>query len=548
MRSYYDNGYDGGGYGRNGYDETKANNIEALASLGSVQEKDGKRYWMGIEVPDDIAPSLELLTSGLPAFIADKLNKGVYENALKLHAKISGKNKPWDTNSAHKFALGSAAVATAVVIGAQPGMTIIQAVKGRNKDRSETLANLKDIIDADKHYKDNEVVKTALENSHKVMTAGLKDAASQLPTVLVNGFFAFKNHKLLKEGTKDALATGRIEDFDSSTLETYNVDESTQKYVGGGAVIVNSLLKRNLSKDALEELKKPNAYKMIIELRDRITNGEVYKGTDITNQIVQIFQQNEVDRGRHEIGPALMDKFNPLAKQIGEAISNRELDAISLVNIVGGGKVINNRKFTTSEKLDDLLEYEIDHFGPREKKTLEELLSNHQDPKKVMQAIKDNLQNLKGDERAVFAALFSDDVLLKSGVKRRELPEMRGRSTKIFCEFIQAKAADISQKSPEELKAHNISEQQIQKVREFNELVASGDKKAIISAVRSTDESGENQIKEAVLTYGLNDKNFSWSAAIKSAKKDAAKIQPATSMVEAVNKSKQNGNGASLHA
>lgn len=532
---------------RHGYDQAKYGSAKTLASLATIREDGGEYSWMGIKLDRDIALLLQDLTSGAPAFIAEKLNNGVYGTAVSVHERLAKQlPKVVNNSSAHKFGLHSAAAATALLIGLQPIMTIVQAAKERKNARNEVNSELKDIIDANKHYKDNEVVKTALEHTQKIFSAGLKNAASQLPSVLVNGYFAHGNHKILKENTT------KIQDGQTLTPEdkkrTVEIDANTQKFMGTGAVIGNRLIHNNLFKDIDKDLKQISADKLILQLRKQIINGEIYKGTDLSDRIIEIFQQNEVDRGRHAIGPALMDKFTPLAKDIGDAISNRELDAISLVNLVGNKKVINNRKFITTEQLDDILEHEKNNFGSREKQTLEELLSNHQDPKRVMQAIKDNLQNLKGDEKAVFVALFSDDVLLKSGMKKKELRETRTRGHDVFCEFIKAKAVEISGKSPEELKAHNISEPEIQAVREFNELVSSGDKKAITSAIRSTGEDGTNQIKKAVLNYGLSDTNFSWSAAIKSAKKDIPKKEPATSMVEAVNKSKQNGNGASLNA
>lgn len=550
-RSDYDDGYGrGGAYGdmRNSYEQAKANSIDTLASLGSVQENDGHYSWMGIDLGKDreIAFLLQQATSGLPTLIGEKLSNGVYDSALRVHKSLTkqlGKS-PTDKSS-HKFAIIAAGVSTVLLIGLQPIMTIVKAVKDRNSDRAEVHKNLKSIIDADKQYKDNEVVKTALEQSQKILTAGLKNAGGQLPTVLTNGIFAWGNHKIMAQDKHAINVMGKKQkDLPERTV---NIDEKTQQFIGIGALAGNILLQRKVFKDVDADHNKPNAYKLIAELQGQITNGEIYKGTDITHQIVQIFQQNEVDRGRHAIGPALMDKFAPLAKQIGDAISNRELDAVSLINLVGGGKVINNRKFITAEQMDGLLEHEKNTFGPREKETLEELLTNYDNPKKVTQAIKDNLQNLKGDERAVFAALFSDDVLLKSGVKKKELPEIRNRSNEILSEFIKTKTEEIAGKSPEELKAHNISEASLAVIKEFNELVASGDKKAIDSAIRSTGEDGTNQIKKAVLNYGLNDKNPNfWRDSIGKAKKHAAEEKPET-MVEAI-KSKQNGNGAALHA
>jgi hypothetical protein len=550
----YDDRYGGNGaYGdmHNSYENAKANSINTLASLGAVQEKNGEYTWMGIKLDRDLAFLAQQATSGLPTLIGEKLSTGVYENASKvfnkLHEKL-GKPTPHPLQS-HKFGIYSAAAATSLLIGLQPIVTIGQSFKDRNEKRSEVRKDLKAVIEADKTYKDNEVVKTAFEQTQKIVTAGLKNAAGQLPTVFTNGIFAWGNHKILAK-EKRSIAEGIPLPPDAP--REFNVDEKTQQFIGLGALAGNIALQRKIFKDNDADFSKPTAYSMIMELKRNIDAG--YGGrSDIANQVIQIFQQNEVDRGRIAFGDKLLPKLAPLTERIGEVIASGELDPISLVNLVGKGDVIKkdnngNRRFITSEQLEIAIDEQRKNFGNREKTSLEELLANFQNPKIVGQAIKDNLRNLQGDDRAIFAALLSDDVLLKSGVKRKELPDLRARGCDVTCEFIKSVAVELAQKSPEELKAKGLSEKEIEAVSSFKELVYSGDKKAVISAIRSTGEDGTNQIKSAVLTSGLNDKNFSWSAAIKSTKKDITKKEPATSMVEAVSNSKQNGNGVSLNA
>lgn len=546
--SYYDE-YSDGDHGnmRHGYEHAKENSINTLASLGSVhQDKNGEYSWMGIKLDRDIAFLLQQTISGLPALIGEKLGNGVYDNASKVYTSLSKQFSKVEPNKfqSHKFALASSAAATALLIGLQPIVTVAQSFKDRNNKRSAIRKDLKAVIEVDNDYKNNEVVKTALERTQKIVNAGLKNAAGQLPTVLTNGYFAWGNHKVLAQDKLD-IVNGVISN--DASPRSFNVDEKTQRFMGIGALAGNIILQRKIFKDNDEDLSKPIAYNLIMDLKRNIDAGNVYKGTDISQQIIEIFQQNEVDRGRVAVGPALMDQFSPLAQRIGEVVSNRELDPISLLDFVGKGNVIKkdtngNRRFVTTEQLESVIEEERKKFGNREKTPMEELLANFTNPKIVMQAIKDNLKTLEGDDKAIFAAFFSDEVLLKSGVKKKELPEIRTRNCDITCEFIKSVAAEMAQKSPEELKAKNISEKEIEAVKEFNELVNSGDKKTIDSAIRSTGEDGTNQIKKAVLSYGLNDKNPNfWREAIGKTKKQHAKEKPTTSMTETVKTGRENG-------
>ncbi len=553
MSGYYSDEHGGGDYGdiRHSYEHAKENSINMLASLGTVhQDKNGEYSWMGIKLDRDIAFLLQQTTSGLPTLIGEKLGNGVYENASKVYTSLSkqlGKAEPNKLQS-HKFGLASSAAATALLIGLQPIVTVTQSFKDRNNKRSAIRKDIQSVIEIDNHYKDNEVVKTALERTQKIVSAGFKNAAGQLPTVLTNGYFAWGNHKVL---AKDRLDIVNGVPLNASSPRSFNVDEKTQQFMGIGALAGNIILQRKIFKDSDEDLSKPIAYNLIMDLKRNIDAGNVYKGTDISQQIIEIFQQNEVDRGRVAVGPALMDKLSPLAKRIGEIISNRELDPISLLDFVGKGNVIKkdtngNRRFITTEQLEAVIEEERKKFGNREKAPMEELLANFTNPKIVMQSIKDNLKTLEGDDKAIFAALFSDEVLLKSGVKKKELPEIRTRNCDITCEFIKSIAVEMAQKSPEELKAKNISEEEIVAVKKFNDLVNSGDKKTIDSAVRSTDEDGTNQIRKAVLSYGLNDKNPNfWRDAIGKTKEQHKK-EATTSMTEAIKDKSGRENGVTL--
>ncbi len=586
---------------RHDFEQNKESSISKLANFSTVQEENGKHYWMGMEVAPDVAPLLVHATSGLPALVNDALNGGVYKYANKLHEtlgkQLGGKV---DSLASHNFGLKAAAGAMALLIGAQPIMEVSQSVKNRTSARKEIRKNLGIIIETNDHYSDNEVIQTAMERTQKVMMAGLRNAAAQLPTVLANGYFAFGNHKLFAKEKTDAFAikseSANIAANPKSAMEEFvrqsasdhkeikelaakhgipegsreydklvdgwerkvggleehaanhddvgfKADSTTQQLVVGGALVGNILAKRQVSKHNDEDLAKPTAYRLILDLRDQINNGDISKGADITSQIVEIFQQNEIDRKRPPIGEALMERFNPLAERIAEVVSNRELDVLSLVNLVGEGKIVNKRRFINTDQVEELIDSQRKVFGSHEKTPVDEFLADFQNPKMIMQAIKENLKNLDGNEKAVFASMFSDDVLLSAGVKKKDILPLRTRGHDFMCDFVKSSAAELAKKKPEELKAGGLSEKQIEAIGSFNELMASGDDKAVKSAICSPDNNVVRAVRNAKLEEQIagGAGRKSWTQMIKPKPNVASEKPIEVSRVESVKAGRENG-------
>jgi hypothetical protein len=211
-------------------------------------------------------------------------------------------------------------------------------------------------------------------------------------------------------------------------------------------------------------------------------------GSNITSQIVEIFQQNEKDRGRSGVGAALLEKLQPLAERIGEVIANRELDPLALVNLVGEGKIVNKRRFVKTEQLEELIDSQRKIFGSHEKTPMDEFLADFQSPKLIMQAIKENLKTLEGKDKAVFASMLSDDVLLSAGIKKKEILPLRAQAHDLMCDFVKSSTVELAKKTPEELKAKGLSEKQIESVNNLNELIVSGNDKDAKSSICRGDE------------------------------------------------------------
>ena len=569
-------------------EEQQKASAASVNNLVSVhKEDDGKTYWLGIEVSPEMAPLLATVTSGIQPFISGALGKKSYDLGENLFTKFNHEFKFTENPLAsHKFGLGMAAAAVGTLIAIQPTMEVVQAIKKKNEQKQAILENLAPIVDSNKDgYKNNEVIKTALEKTHKTMVQGFKHAAGELPAVIANGYFAVHDHKALaiektlkaeaalpKDTSKDALikfTQAKLEeerdlalvkkDFvrlnkgkktpdgkkEEKDWENYfdkiqnerketekqkeihgskndgeakiaGVDINVKQFVGTGAALVSAFVKQGISKNNKDEKKKPCAYELIMQLQGKFGNGDIRKGTDLSKQVMEAFQQNELDRGRPKFGEVLVEKLEPLTKRIAEVISNGELEPLSLVNFVGDGRVSNKRHFVSLDDLEKLIDDQRKFFGSNEKKPLDELLANFADPKLLMAGIKSTLQSLQGMERAMFAALLPKSALQASGLSDEEILPLLTQGHDGIYEVVKNQAQILAQKTDEELKEQEFSEKQIKSIKSLNELISKGAEKEkdVKAAIEGSDSKATDAVRAELLKgmIATTDKAGYWTA------------------------------------
>ncbi len=595
MARYSDDNY--GSYSspedaRRSFEESQHQSIKTLADFSTVHEKDGKYTYLGMNVPPELAGTLQYVTSTFPTYITDLLGEGVYKNSKHVFEKLNDRFKvSADPLASHNAGLKATAALSAVLIGVQPITEVISSIRQRGKDRKQIKEVLSSVIEMNKgSYKNNEVIMTAMEHAHNTMITGFMRAAAEMPTVLLNGYYASESHKELarektnallgdmppesnsyKEylrqqvkkqeeidkahnalkgeyGDSEAFRKVMAEDYErrknslSAEFDSGKSKDTDEKNkflfvnIAGGA---NIFLKHMVSKG--RDSDHPSAYELILDLQQRINNGDISKGSDITGQIIEIFQQNERDRKRPPLGDVFMEKFTPIAERIGEVISKRELDAIALVNLVGEGKIVNKRNFVEMKHLEEIIDTQRSVLSSHQKTPLDEFLSDFQNPKMVIQIVKSNLKALDGDSKALFASMFSDEVLKGAGVSKKELLPLRARGHDFMCEFIKSTTVELAKKTDEELKSKGLSDKQIDAIKNLNELIVSGDDKGVKSAIGSGGE-----IVSAVRNAGLNEQlsngsDMFWREKITPKKLPAAAEKPkASTTTERVAASREN--------
>lgn len=267
-------------------------------------------------------------------------------------------------------------------------------------------------------------------------------------------------------------------------------------------------LKSSSSKKSNESQKTKCAYELIMSMKKDFDNGNIREGSNITKQIVDIFQANEVDRGRAHIGPALIAKFQPLAKRIGEVIADGELSPLSLINLVGEGMVMNHRRFVSDEDLEQIIDKQRSIFGSHDKTSFEDFLADFLNPEAVVASMKDSLKELKGKERALFACLLPDDAAFSMGVRKEELSVLRRAGHEQMYEFVKKEIVRISQSTDDELEKTGLSKEQFSAIKNAAKKIENtsekGDEKDIKKLIEGS-KGDKNNIIVAVRKIELED-------------------------------------------
>ncbi len=575
--------------------KTQAESMKNLvASTNVTVEKDDKgqshHYWMGMEVSEEMLPFFQYFASVAPQFINDFLKKGVYENSKKIAERVIEEFKINASKEAgHNAGLAGAAIVSGLLIGLQPISEIGQAVRLRNKKRTEIYRSLEDVIATNSDYKHNEVIQTALERSNKIFSDGLSRAMAELPTVAVNAAYAYGSHKELaaekntefkvkqelagnkigshskeaedliklnKELEKEKSAFFRKHAGDDTESKKYKDAESAwaeverkrkleareklkaeaagktgekaketnleMKMLGiNAAAVLTQSLKSKLKKEVSEASKELTAYEQIIKLQAKFDNGDIREGTNITKQIIDIFQANEKDRGRAHIGPVLVAKFEPLAKRIAKVISDGELSPLALVNLVGDGQVMNHRRFVSEEELEQIIDRQRSVFAGRDKTSFEDMLADFKAPEQIVAVLKDNFKELKGRERAMVAALLPYDVLINMGFKPEEAKAEQRMGHDQLYEFAKKEILIIAQEPEEKLEKLELSKEQISALKEASEKIEKGEEKDIRKIIEGSKDDKNNIVVSTIRKVILEEqiagqekpKNF-WTAKI----------------------------------
>ena len=245
--------------------------------------------------------------------------------------------------------------------------------------------------------------------------------------------------------------------------------------------------------------------------------------------ILEMFQQHERDRtpgiswvkrdkSGHvtevvdPLGQALVAKLEPSIDIIADAVATG-LDPAALINLIGGNKVIIHGKngaktFANEDRVREEIDKLIPVMSSHEIIKLEEYLAKFEKPEEIKGIIKANLENMKGDERVLFAALFPDDILRQLGMSGKEITTMRKEAHTGIYDFVAANVFHLAKQDDAYFKKLGLAESEIQAIHDLAEKIEAGDEKALKIAVDGHDKS----VIDAVRTAGILEQNKDKSA------------------------------------
>ncbi|MEJ0009865.1 MAG: hypothetical protein WDN72_04650 [Alphaproteobacteria bacterium] len=235
------------------------------------------------------------------------------------------------------------------------------------------------------------------------------------------------------------------------------------------------------SQHRLEKTLQPySALDMILELEKQIKSGNTDgfslpgdKGGSLPLDayIAQVIIQHQKDMSDldpkyTQIREALHKDLEKTVQPIAEAIKNGDLAPLALVRLVGEGHIIKGkgRSIADAESVGAI----VDKMSGKKQATVSV------DPKEFFAEspfthddLKVALNNLEGEERTLFAAMFSDEVLKQGGMDEKDIKNVRDTVKKdIYEHMVAALVAGVPVEEAEQLKKDGLAEKEVTRIGE----------------------------------------------------------------------------------
>jgi hypothetical protein len=189
-----------------------------------------------------------------------------------------------------------------------------------------------------------------------------------------------------------------------------------------------------------------------------------------------------------EIREALREELAVAVKPIAAAIHKGDMNVMSLVRMVGEGKIIKKqgRGIASPDEVKALIKKD----APKQSTYVQvDPAEYYKDAAFTREQLKTALKTLEGDERYTFAAMFPDSVLAEAGMSKKEIHAMRDATLKHYDATLVDAIAGLNSKSDEALKQEGLAENEIQVIREaFSQIQETG-----VEAVKQLKTSATNE-------------------------------------------------------
>lgn len=238
----------------------------------------------------------------------------------------------------------------------------------------------------------------------------------------------------------------------------------------------------------------PTALEMVQELERQVSSDPHARGYQMPGQhhghdyplaeyIKQIMIQHQVDMAdisdKHtEIRDALKDDLYNVSKRLAQAISNGDIGTLSLVRMIGEGRIIKKqgRAIAPIEDVDELIrqasgkQSSYVHVDPAE---------YYKDASFNREQLKAALKGLEGDEKRIFASMFPDSILEEAGMSTKDIKAMRDSTAKEYDKLIAEAIVGLNSKTDDELKTMNLAQNEIKHLRDAADSISAGGIEAV---------------------------------------------------------------------
>lgn len=525
-----------------------------------TDEKTGKKYILGfIPIPPSMEIGFNQLITTIRPYITEFGMSSAYDGT-------SGVMKFFKTGSKdlqHRSGLIAAKVAGGALLLAQPVATLAGAYQQYRDEKGEVLQNFALAVEGDNgKYKNNEILKTKLEKIADRIKTSAWSVASDLPTLGVTGGFALKDYKAMRaekthehfghqQVPSEPVTRDQLSELLNSRGDKSNSKDMLKPIAVFGAGLGSEYLKWGLNTSADKRIESLDAGDMILYLKQVVDqqcgrDGDcdqsfrthdpddiripVMEGMTVNDRdmrsggvsletfIEAIIQQNERDRKRHVLGGVFKPELHKSIRLVAEVIADGRLDTMALTNLIGNGKIVIHPakgpiKIATEAQTQEALNKLLPSMGMREAIQKDAFFGNFRDPQGTQNIVKDNLEKFQGNQKALFASLFPDDILEESGLRKKKIRELREEAYKggRIYDFMAANILHLDKKGEEALQKLGLSPEDTQAISRIAEEMKAGDLRIIERAVDGNDKSAIKAVRAAGLALQLGEEKDYWA-------------------------------------
>lgn len=292
----------------------------------------------------------------------------------------------------------------------------------------------------------------------------------------------------------------------------------------GGTAEFTEVLKKNNTRRLDKVEKSYSGLDMVLTLAEQVEHnpkqrsfqvpgkrGEAYGLEEYIMRVVihHSKELSDLNPDYTEVREGLRDELAAAVKPIAESIRNGDISAMELIHLVGEGKIVqrHGRVIASVEEIKDAIHqgdasHAANYFHESAEQHYAKASYNREELKKA-------LSGLEGEQRRVFASLFSDEVLADAGMKKAEIKEMHEQSANDNGQRFAEVVVGTESQGEAALKEAGSSHKEIEVLNQAGSKIMKEGLKIVPSLRSSTTHAGiEHSIANALVAKQKNDKDY----------------------------------------